>query len=174
MWTNAVRAPPAVSTATALTPKAPSAAVARRDTGHRRVGPDPVQVGWAPPSPQKSLGVGTVPGQSALGEVEAGRSGCGKNLGTNCLGYAWGEVTALWAGFSGGLARWPRSPALSQAYLRHQRVSGGRLLLSPWRMPQHRRLLCLYLCPRLPAWTPRIILSWSVLELGLPAERVGL
>ncbi|KAB0396463.1 hypothetical protein E2I00_012107 [Balaenoptera physalus] len=57
MWTNAVRAPPAAPTATALTLKAPSAAPARQATGHHLVGPGPAQVGWAGKR-LDSLGVG--------------------------------------------------------------------------------------------------------------------
>lgn len=45
MWTNAVRAPPAVLMATALTPKVPSAAAVRRATGPRLACQGPVQVG---------------------------------------------------------------------------------------------------------------------------------
>ena len=46
-------------------------------------------------------------------------------------------------------------------------------MLPPRRMPQHRRLLRLYLCPRLPARTPRSLLPRSVPTPGLNRERVG-
>lgn len=83
-------------------------------------------------------------------------------------------------------ARWPLcgrglglragavTPQLCLAHPRRERVPGGRLLLPPRRMPQHRRLLCLYLCPRLPARTPRSLLPRSVPTLRPGPERVVL
>lgn len=46
-------------------------------------------------------------------------------------------------------------------------------MLPQRRVPQHRRLLCLYLCSRLPARTSRSLLPRSVPRLGLDREWVG-
>lgn len=83
MWTNAVRAPPAARTATALTRKAPSAAAVLRDTGSHLAGQGLAQVSRVEQGPE-SLGVGGL-GKTAL-EVEAGLRGYGWSLETGHLG----------------------------------------------------------------------------------------
>lgn len=114
----------------------------------------------------RSLGWGGpgFPGE-ACWRGEAGLRGCGWSLETGHLGCDLGAGLPLCGrGLDG------RGSVTPQPYLacpRRERVPRGRFLLPPRRVPQHRRLLCLYLCPRLPAWTPRSLLPWSVLRLEM-------
>lgn len=145
-WTNAVRKPPAAPMASALTLRAPTDVAAHLATGRRWITQGPAQVKGAP-------------GQASSGGL---RSRWIEGLWVELRNLSWvvGCPGSVWAG--------PRPEglgdptALFPSYTRRERVSGGRLLLPPRRVPQHRRLLCLHLCPWLPARTPWSLLSWSV------------